>query len=253
MTRADEFGGWTLDPPSFPFHEPEARRARSFTLTELLVVVAIIAVLVALLLPALAAAREGSRTLVCMGNLRTQAFGVLQYLDENNDVFFQASSSGGSPLWPDYIGKYIGCADSGVILVGGSLYGGNTTWRWLLGVDVWNCPTRSTEPASQYYGIPTLHAYGATHRLDGSPDGYSLRIVSRSLDRIIILADATDASLPWLGHGGIEAWMQKRFAARHGVERTRLDAAFLDGHAAVSGLAESRLLRNLIPFPVPGQ
>lgn len=46
-----------------------AQRPRAFTLIELLVVVAIIALLVAVLLPNLAAAREQGRRTKCLANL----------------------------------------------------------------------------------------------------------------------------------------------------------------------------------------
>jgi len=58
-----------------------------FTLIELLVVVAIIAVLVALLLPALAAAREQGRLALCGGQLRHMSTAVFLYAQENADSF----------------------------------------------------------------------------------------------------------------------------------------------------------------------
>jgi prepilin-type N-terminal cleavage/methylation domain-containing protein/prepilin-type processing-associated H-X9-DG protein len=50
-----------------------------FTLIELLVVVAIIALLISILLPSLARAREGARASVCLSNLKQMSSGVLLY------------------------------------------------------------------------------------------------------------------------------------------------------------------------------
>jgi len=63
-------------------------RKRSFTLIELLVVVAIIAVLISLLLPALGNARVQAKTAVCMSNLRQVGMGIINYTSANNNVMY---------------------------------------------------------------------------------------------------------------------------------------------------------------------
>lgn len=60
---------------------------RAFTLIELLVVIGIIALLVAILLPALARARRISRKVVCATQLKTIGTGIAAYLTDCDDVY----------------------------------------------------------------------------------------------------------------------------------------------------------------------
>ncbi len=59
---------------------------RAFTLVELLVVISIIALLVALTLPALGSARETARRVKCLANLRGFGQGLEAYLGDSKDV-----------------------------------------------------------------------------------------------------------------------------------------------------------------------
>ena len=92
-------------------------RDRAFTLIELLVVIAIIAILAAMLLPALARAKQAAQMTKCRNNLHQVGIGLHLYLDDNRETFppFNSGLPGGlnfssalggqdpSPAWATWV------------------------------------------------------------------------------------------------------------------------------------------------------
>jgi len=76
-------------------------RRDGFTLIELLVVIAIIAILAAMLLPALTAAKQKAYTAGCLNNLKQLALGWTMYAGDNNDALVSNSMYDGTPAWID--------------------------------------------------------------------------------------------------------------------------------------------------------
>jgi len=69
---------------------------------ELLVVIAIIAILAALLLPTLSAAKARAQRTVCMNNVRQINLGVRMYADDHDNVLALVSTNTSADVWTDY-------------------------------------------------------------------------------------------------------------------------------------------------------
>lgn len=209
-------------------HRPSAFRT-GFSLIELLVVVSIIAVLAALLLPAIRIVRDAAHGAACAGNLRQLGMGFHGYADENEGRFPPFSNLPVGGLYQFYPNLL---DDAGLVEVA---QWSNQSYGVAAG-GIWKCPSlsKSLTVASGGYGM-----------LENIPHGGSFQSsiirsqVSRAATRLL-LSDAEWNN----GAGSYKGWPstscplcsgtwdnRRRAAARHGQGRSA-NVCFVDGHVA---------------------
>jgi prepilin-type N-terminal cleavage/methylation domain-containing protein len=129
--------------------KPSSAGDGAFTLIELLVVIAIIAILAALLLPALAKARDKARQVGCSSNLKQVSMVNIIYASDHHGTMLNANDAQATAAY-GVKGEWMGCVFN---------YYANSTNMLL-------CPA-----AARPLTIPQVTAYGI--RNWGSPGGYS--------------------------------------------------------------------------------
>ena len=198
-------------------------RVSGFTLIELLVVIAIIAILAALLLPALARAKESARATQCLSNLRQLGFAARLYAEDFVDEFPRSQHSAfvhGVMPWERTVASYLGA--------------NATTWTNLL-MGIYHCPT-DKRPMPWSYGLNVYFELGDEDDYNGKPQTWRrLTQVPRPAATILFAENtsAADHIMPHFWSAAVDA--ADLASTRH---NQRANYAFADGHANLHSLKQ---------------
>ena len=150
------------------------RAGEGFTLIELLVVIAVIAILAALLLPALAQAKEKDKRTQCTNNNRQIGLGWSMYAEDNKDTYPVTTG------WGDFGGRRGTPTATTQWLV--PYFGINTDYtnrplnKYVTAIESWHCPSDKGDP--NYAANNCFVEYGNSYCTQWAFDPWGVKHVS---------------------------------------------------------------------------
>lgn len=176
---------------------------KPFTLIELLIVIAIIAILAAMLLPALSKARDNAKATQCLSNLKQFGTTFSMYQQDYRDYLPNNNSAVASDHWANRIQPYLGRP-----------YDANNYTQ-----GVWKCPSNTNQ--MQY-----ACSYGINEHVQGKK--VTTISMKYSASGVYVLVESVDWRMnPWLTTTGTPHGY--KFDYRHPGPVRGIHIMFLDG------------------------
>ena len=126
------------------------QKKSAFTLIELLVVIAIIAILAAMLLPALAAAKEKAKRIQCVNSLKQMGIALQMYAPDNNGIYPTLKWSPAGSVWYPYeMARFTAPNDAGLDM-GWENLGLLYITKLLPSGKIFYCGSNPRDPANPY-------------------------------------------------------------------------------------------------------
>jgi len=210
---------------------------RGFTLIELLAVIAIIAVLMAILMPALQRAREQGKRAVCLNNTKSLVLAWIMYAEEHQGLIPRAQASEDPAIKDCWIRKPAGTlpVEAPVEEQLQALEAG-VLFPYAPNAKVFRCPVAARNEMRTYSIVHAMNSYAFG---DLFPVSRRLNDVKQPGTRIVFIDDyGEDYDAAWAVHYDQAKWWNP-IPMRHGKGTV---ASHADGHASFYSWTDPRTI-----------